>query len=68
MALELARRADMKTKYKSLDDVPNEVKKAYVLGHYVFSPPPVSTAYWGDLEWINYVTFVKKDYTRVQVS
>lgn len=44
-------------KYKSYDEVPDEIKKAYLLGHYYFSAPPVCTYKWTDLDWINYVTF-----------
>lgn len=42
--------------FKSIDDVPAKMRRAYAAGKYHFRPPDV-IAKWGELEWINYVIF-----------
>jgi len=43
--------------YKTLEEVPVIVLKAYDEGNYKFNPPPVCHALWDKLAWINWVVF-----------
>lgn len=41
--------------WKTLEDVPPEILDKYENGDYEFSAPPVCTAQWDKLAWINYI-------------
>lgn len=41
--------------WKKLDDVPPAVLKAYEEGSWSMRPPPVCTAQWDKLAWINHI-------------
>lgn len=41
--------------WKSIDDVPQDIIERYHEGSWSCDPPPVCTAYWGDLSWINHI-------------
>ncbi len=45
-------------RYEKLEDVPAWLLARYEHGQYLFSAPPVCTAYWDTLSWINYVLFI----------
>jgi len=52
----------MGKKFKSLEEVPKWIKYLYEHGEYYFNPPPVCTAYWTDLSWINYIYWDKEKF------
>jgi len=43
--------------YTDIQEVPRPILDAYDQGRYTFHQPPVSTAAWDKVAWINFVKF-----------
>jgi hypothetical protein len=41
--------------WKQIDDVPESVLEEYRSGKWSCEPPPVCSALWGELSWINHI-------------
>ena len=58
----------MRVHYKRMEDVPAIVRSEYAAGHYVVNAPPVPHIGWGELAWINYVTFTRLTDSDLEVT